>query len=166
LITLKFVGAENTDTSPPAKRCLDGGEVTTTIDLEVGASANRSKCKKITKRRKLGQKVNCICFDCWIHQSIIGYYFSNLSLSPRRSDSGTAFMGTTHSGPLSHQWVMIEDSTEEFHTASSRGGDFDLPSPRRFGVGALPAPITTPPWQEDASAIQSMMTVQPQALAP
>jgi hypothetical protein len=28
----------------------------------------------------------------------IAHYFSGLSLSPRRSDSGTAFMGSTRSG--------------------------------------------------------------------
>jgi hypothetical protein len=29
----------------------------------------------------------------------IAYYFNGLSLSPRRSDSGTVFMGSTHGGP-------------------------------------------------------------------
>jgi hypothetical protein len=48
---------------------------------------------------------------------------------------------------------MIEDSTEEFHMASSRGGGFDLPSPRRLGVGALLTIVTTPLLQEDALAI-------------
>jgi hypothetical protein len=50
--------------------------------------------------------------------------------------------------------------------ASSEGGGSSLPSPRRLGVGALAAPVTTPPWQEDAPAIQSMEMVQPRALAP
>jgi hypothetical protein len=34
-----------------------------------------------------------------------------------RNDSSVAFMGSTHSGPPSPLWAMIEDSTEEFYTA-------------------------------------------------
>jgi hypothetical protein len=34
-----------------------------------------------------------------------------------RNDSSAAFMGSTHSGPPSPLWAMIEDSTEEFYTA-------------------------------------------------
>jgi hypothetical protein len=41
---------------------------------------------------------------------------------------------------------MIEDSIEEFHTASSREGGSGLPSPRRCGTGALAALVTTTPW--------------------
>jgi hypothetical protein len=93
-------------------------------------------------------------------------YFDGLSLSPRRSDAGTAFMGSTHSGPSSPRWAMIEDSIEEFHMVSSGRGGFSLPSPRRLCMGAPPAPVTTPPGQEDALAIQSMTTVQPWALVP
>jgi hypothetical protein len=59
-------------------------------------------------------------------------YFSGLSLSPRWSDLGTTFMGLTHSGPPSPRQAMIEDSTEEFHTASSGGGGSGLPSLRRL----------------------------------
>jgi hypothetical protein len=73
-------------------------------------------------------------------------YFGGLSLSPRTGDSGTTFMGSTRSGPLSPWWTMIENSTEEFHTASSRGGGSDLPSPRRLDAGALSTPVTTLPW--------------------
>jgi hypothetical protein len=81
------------------------------------------------------------------------YYFNSLSLSPRRSDSGTVFMGSTHSGPPTPRWAMTEDSTEEFHTVSSGGKGSGLPSPRRLSAGAPPAPITTLPWHEDAPAI-------------
>jgi hypothetical protein len=38
---------------------------------------------------------------------------------------------------------MIEDSIEEFLTASSREGHFDLPSPKRHDTGFPPSPITT-----------------------
>jgi hypothetical protein len=78
----------------------------------------------------------------------IANYFSGLSLSPRRNDSGTAIMSSTHSRPLFPRQTMIEDSTKEFHTASSGEGGSDLPSSRRHDTGALPNPITTPPWLE------------------
>jgi hypothetical protein len=90
----------------------------------------------------------------------IAIYFDGLSLSPRMSDSGTTFMGSTHSVPPSPRWAMIEDSTEEFHMASSVGGRSGLPSPRKLNTGAPPAPVTTLLWQEDTPAIQSMMMVQ------
>jgi hypothetical protein len=63
-------------------------------------------------------------------------YFGSLSLSPRRSDSGTAFMGSTHSMTPSPWWDMIEDWTEELHTTSSGEGGSSLPPPRRHGTGA------------------------------
>jgi hypothetical protein len=91
----------------------------------------------------------------WVHGyfEFITYYFNGLSLSPRRSDSGTVFMGSTHSGPPTPRQAMTEDSTEEFHTVSSGGGGSGLPSPRRLSTGAPPAPVITLPWQEDAPAI-------------
>jgi hypothetical protein len=49
--------------------------------------------------------------------------FNGVSLSPRRNNSSTAFMGSTHNGPPSPLWAMIEDSTEEFYmTSSGEGG--------------------------------------------
>jgi hypothetical protein len=44
---------------------------------------------------------------------------------------------------------MIEDSTEEFLMTSSVEGSFGLPSPRRCGTGALPAPIVATTWLKD-----------------
>jgi hypothetical protein len=96
----------------------------------------------------------------------IADYFGGLSLSPRRSNSGTAFMASTRSGPLNLRWAMMEESIEEFHTASNGGGGSSLPSPRRLDAGAPLAPIATLPWQEDALTIQSMTMVQPWMLAP
>jgi hypothetical protein len=90
----------------------------------------------------------------------IANYISGPSLYPRRGESGTAFMGSMRSGPPSPRWAMIEDSTKEFHRASRGGGGSDFPSPRRLGAGAPPAPVTTPLWQEEALAIQSMVMVQ------
>jgi hypothetical protein len=40
--------------------------------------------------------------------------FGGVSLSPRWSDLGAAFMGSTHSRPPSSLWAMIGDSMEEF----------------------------------------------------
>jgi hypothetical protein len=53
--------------------------------------------------------------------------FSGLSLSSRRGDSGTTFMGSTRSGVPSLWQAMTKDSAEEFLTASSRGRGFYLP---------------------------------------
>jgi hypothetical protein len=75
----------------------------------------------------------------------IANYFGGLSLFPMRGDSGTAFMGSTRSGASSPWRTMIE----EFLTALSGVGGFDLPSPKRCGTGALPAPVTTTPWLKD-----------------
>jgi hypothetical protein len=83
----------------------------------------------------------------------IADYFDDLSLSPRRGDAGTAFMGSTHSGASTPWRAMIEDSIEESLTASSGEGCLALfppaPSPRRHGMEALPALIATTPWLKD-----------------
>jgi hypothetical protein len=88
-------------------------------------------------------------------------YFGGLSLLPRRGDSGAAFMGSTRSGTPSPRWSMIEDSAEEFLTASSGEGVFGLPSPRMCDTGAPPAPVTTTTWMENAPATQATTTVSP-----
>jgi hypothetical protein len=72
-------------------------------------------------------------------------YFSGRSQSPRRGNSCTTIMGSTHNGLPSPRRSMIEDYTEELDTASSGGGGSGLPSPKRLGAGAPPAPITTLP---------------------
>jgi hypothetical protein len=79
----------------------------------------------------------------------IADYFGSLNISPRRGDSGTTFMGSTHSGASSAQWPMIEDSAKEFLTTSSRDGGFGLPSPTRHGTGAPSTPVITTPWLKD-----------------
>jgi hypothetical protein len=68
-------------------------------------------------------------------------------------------MGSTHSGTSTPWWAMIEDSIEEFLTASSGDGDFGLPSPRRHGTGASLAPITTIPQMENSLVAQATMMV-------
>jgi hypothetical protein len=49
-------------------------------------------------------------------------YFSGLSLSPRRSNSSATFMGSMRNRSPSLWWAMVEDSFEEFDTASSGEG--------------------------------------------
>jgi hypothetical protein len=89
--------------------------------------------------------------------------FDSLSLSPKRSGSGVVFMGTTRNGLLSLS-AMIEDSTDEFNTASSGEGSSGLPASRRHSTGAPLAAIATTPWPEDALTIQTMMMVPPWTL--
>jgi hypothetical protein len=85
----------------------------------------------------LGETVRVRNFD------FITDYFSGLSLSHRRGDTGTTFMGTTHNRALIPWQTMIEDSAEELLMASSGEGSSGLPSPRRRSAGAsltLPQP--------------------------
>jgi hypothetical protein len=69
--------------------------------------------------------------------------FGALSLSLRRGDAGTAFMGSTRSGASTPWWAMIEDFIEDLLMAPSGERSFSLPSPRRHNTGASPGPITT-----------------------
>jgi hypothetical protein len=87
----------------------------------VAADGERLTCGGFS----LGETVHLRNFE------FITDYFGGLSLSPRRGDEGASFVGSTHNGASTAWWAMIEDSTEEFLTASSREGSFDLPSPRR-----------------------------------
>jgi hypothetical protein len=64
--------------------------------------------------------------DKTVHLKSFGFitdYFSGLSLSSRRGNSGAAFMGSTRSGTPSPWTTIIEDSAEEFlMTSSGEGG--------------------------------------------
>jgi hypothetical protein len=71
-------------------------------------------------------------------------YFSGSSLSPRRGNEGVIFVGSTHSGTSTPQWLVVKDSTEHFLTVSSGQGSFDNPSPRR--KGSAPGMTRFPPW--------------------
>jgi hypothetical protein len=68
----------------------------------------------------------------------IADYFGSLSLSSRRGNSRTAFMGSTRSGTPSPRWAMKEDSAEEFLTTSSGEGGFGLPLPGGAESGLRP----------------------------
>jgi hypothetical protein len=69
-------------------------------------------------------------------------------------------MVSSRSGPPSLLWAMIGHSTEEFHmTSDIEGGGIKLPSPRRHGMGASPAPTTTISWLENALTTQAMAMI-------
>jgi hypothetical protein len=97
--------------------------------LTFSADGERLTCNGFS----LGETVHLGSFE------FLADYFGGLSLFPRRSDSCTAFVGSTRSGPPSLRRAIKEDSTEEFLTASSGGGGSSLPSHRRLSAGALPA---------------------------
>jgi hypothetical protein len=118
-----------------------------------------------------GERLMCSGFSlgetiCLGNFEFIVDYFSSLSLSPRRGDSGAAFMGSTRSGIPSPRQTMIEDSAKEFLMVSSGEGGFSLPSPHRHDMGAPPALVATIPWMENAPATQATMTVPPWNVAP
>jgi hypothetical protein len=71
---------------------------------------------------------------CFVSLEFIADCFSGLSLSPRRNDSGAAF--------------MVQDSTKEFCTSSSKEGASGHPSSRRHDTGAPPAPVATTPLED------------------
>jgi hypothetical protein len=81
-------------------------------------------------------------------------YFSGLSLSPRGSDEGVVFVGSTHSGTSTPQWAMIVDSAEEYLTVSSGERVIDHLSPRQHSTGALLAPTSTTTWKEAPSMMR------------
>jgi hypothetical protein len=80
--------------------------------ITVTADGERLTCGGFS----LGESVRLGSFE------FITDYFGGLSRSPRRGDSGAAFMGSTHNGTPSPQRTMIEDSIEEFLTTSSGEG--------------------------------------------
>jgi hypothetical protein len=86
--------------------------------------------------------------------------FDGLSLSRGVGGGSYAtFMGSNPSGSPSPLQAMIGNSTKEFPTASGKGGGSDLPTPRRHGEGALPAPTTTIAWLIDTLTTQAMTTI-------
>jgi hypothetical protein len=159
LTTPLFAGAENTNSWRARKRDLQHAFPLDVLMVPSSAFAFSTNGERLTCGGfSLSEIIHLGSFE------FITDYFGSQSLSPRRSHSGTTFMGSTGSVSPSPWWAMVEDSTKEFHMASSGGGVSDLPSHRSLGVGAPHATITTPPMQEGALAIQSMTTVQPWAL--
>jgi hypothetical protein len=149
-------GAENTDSWHARKEDLQRSfpldvQMVHSSTITILADSERFACGGFS----LGETVHLGSFE------FIANYFGSLSLSPRRGDSGAAFMGSTCSGTPPPYWAMIEDFTEEFLTAWSGEGGFGLPSPRRRSTGAPPTPVTTMPWMENAPPTQAMMNVPP-----
>jgi hypothetical protein len=83
-------------------------------------------------------------------------YFSNLSLSPRRSNERAIFVGSTRSGASTSQQTTIKDTTE-YLTASSREESVDHLSPRLHSTGASLAPTSTPTWKEAPSTTRFLL---------
>jgi hypothetical protein len=117
--------------------------------IVVGADGERLTCGGFS----LGKTVHRGNFE------FITDYLGDLSLAPRRGNTGAAFISSTHSRASTTQRAKIEDSTEEFLMASSWEGSFNLPSPRRHNTGASLAPLRTTPWMQDPPSTQTMMTV-------
>jgi hypothetical protein len=122
LTTLYFAGAKNTDSWHTRKgdfQCAFPLDIlmVPSFALTVSADGERLTCGGFS----LGKTVHLGSFEFIID------YFSNLSLFAWRNDLGITFMGSTQGGPPSPWWDMIEDSTEEFHTASSGEGALTSP---------------------------------------
>jgi hypothetical protein len=81
-------------------------------------------------------------------------YFGGLSLSPRGSNEGAIFVGSTCSGASTPPRATIEDSTEEYLKALSGEGGIEHLSPRRRSTGALLAPTSTMTWKEAPSTMR------------
>jgi hypothetical protein len=154
LTTLYFASVENTDSW-----CTRKGDLQRALPLDI-PMVHSSTLIISTDDEPLtcgGFSIGeTICFESL--ESITNC-FNGLSLSPIRKDSGAAFMVSTHNGPSTPLWAIIEDSTEGFYTASSGERGSVLPSSRRHDTGALYAPIKSTPWMEDAPATQAIKMV-------
>jgi hypothetical protein len=71
--------------------------------ITVATDGERLTCGRFS----LGEPVHLGNFE------FVTDYFGGLSLSPRRDDSGTAFIGSTRCGASTLRWAMIEDSTKD-----------------------------------------------------
>jgi hypothetical protein len=89
----------------------------------------------------------------WSSLEFIADCVNSLSLSAKGNDSGVVFVGIAHSGsPSLH--TILEDSTDEFNTASTRGGGFRLPHLSKMQHGDTVCPHrnqTTTEGHSDAS---------------
>jgi hypothetical protein len=117
--------------------------------LTVAANGERLLCGGFS----LGETICFACIKC------ISDHFGVLSLSPMRDGLDTIIMGSAHDGPLSTLQEMMGDSTKEFHMTSNGEGRIDLPSPRRHGAVASPAPATTISRPASTPTAQALMTI-------
>jgi hypothetical protein len=140
LTTRYLIGAKSTD-SWRVKEHLQHAflldiPIVSSSAIAVAANGEWLMCVEFS----LGETIHLGNFE------FIADYFGGLSLSPRRDDARDTFKVSTHSGASTPRWTMIEESTEEFLTASSGEGSFGLPSPRRRGTGASLAPLAATSW--------------------
>jgi hypothetical protein len=129
LTTLYLAGAKNTDSWCARKGDLQRASpldvlMVPSSSIAIIADDERLACGGFT----LGEPVRLGNLD------FIVDYFGGLRLSPRRGNEGAIFVGSTRSGASTPQWSTVEDSTEEFLTASSGEGSFGHPSPRRCNM--------------------------------
>jgi hypothetical protein len=142
--TLLFAGAENIDNWHARKvdwQCafvLDVPMVHLSM-LAVTTDGKRLMCGGFSLKKTIRFGILEFIVDC----------FGSLSLSPKGSNSGAIFMGTTHHGsPSLH--AMIEESSDEFYMASSGEESSSLPASWRQSMGAPPAATATTLCLEDA----------------
>jgi hypothetical protein len=88
--------------------------------ITISANAEHLTCGRFS----LGEPISMVPSS----SITIAHYFGGLSLSPRRGDEGTTFVGSTHSGASTPQRATMEDSTKELLTTSSGEGSFGHPS--------------------------------------
>jgi hypothetical protein len=85
--------------------------------------------------------------------------FGNPSLSPKGNDSGVIFMGMVHNRLLSLH-TILEESSDEGHTTSGRGGISGFPDPRGCNMVTPTIPVATTPPLEGTLACLTIPTVQ------
>jgi hypothetical protein len=117
-----------------------------------------------------GEHLTCGGFSigetvCFGNLEFITNCFGSRSLPLKGNDSGTVFVGTACSG--SPSWhAILEDSTDEFYTASSREGSSSFPISWRRSMVTPPVPITTTQRLEDAPTPQTIATVLLRTIVP
>jgi hypothetical protein len=92
-------------------------------------------------------------------------HFASMSLSPKGSDSDVIFVGMLHNGSPS-LLAILEDSSNEGDTASSRGRSSSSPDPQGCNVVTPTIPITTTPLSEGTSVPLTIPTVPLQIIVP
>jgi hypothetical protein len=110
-----------------------------------------------------GKHLTCIGFSLGktVHFGSLEFItdcFGSLSLSPKGNDPVAIFVGTACI-ELPSLRTILEDSTDEFYTTSSREGSSDFPISWRRNMVTPHVPIMTTPRPEDASAPQTIATV-------
>jgi hypothetical protein len=124
LTTLYLAGAKNTDSWCTRNENLQRAFALDVLmvpssSINVTADGEHLICSGFS----LGEPVRLGNFE------FIADYFCGLSLSPRRGDAGTAFMGSIRNGASTPRWAMIEDSAKEFLMVSSGEESFTPPPP-------------------------------------